>query len=133
MLDNALASRWIGIGAISGAIAVIMGAFGAHALSARLSQRALEIYQTAAQYQMYHALALIGFGLWCSRVNSEPSLAMALCGWAFTLGILIFSGSLYALALTDVKILGAITPIGGLSLIIAWSLFAYLALQGSRG
>lgn len=117
---------WIVVGAIAGFLGVAMGAFGAHALSGSLSERSIAIYETAAQYQMYHALALIGVGLWCAFNPTAVGLANA-SGWAFSLGILIFSGSLYALALTDIRILGAITPIGGLAFLAGWVLFALSA------
>lgn len=116
-------NAWIFLGSISGFVAVAMGAFGAHALKARLSEYSLGVWNTAAQYQMYHALALIGFGLWLDSVPQASSFS----GWAFVVGTVIFSGSLYALALTDVKILGAVTPVGGLAFMIGWIGFAYAA------
>lgn len=115
---------WLVSGALSGFIAVATGAFGAHALSERLSTKALSIWNTAAQYQMYHALALIALGVYA---HSVPHVSTSIPGWSFLLGTVIFSGSLYALALTDVKILGAITPIGGLGFLIAWLSFALVA------
>jgi uncharacterized membrane protein YgdD (TMEM256/DUF423 family) len=123
------ASRlWILIGAVSGALSVMTGAFGAHALRERLTVRALEIYQTACHYQMVHALALVALGIWSAQLaqsNSTSSLTFAgWAGWAFTIGTVIFSGSLYALALTDVRILGAITPFGGLGFIFGWIMIA---------
>jgi uncharacterized membrane protein YgdD (TMEM256/DUF423 family) len=119
-----LSKQWVMIGAISGFFAVALGAFGAHGLKDRLSEKALSIYQTAVQYQMVHALALIALGLWASQnINQETQLV----GWAFTIGIMVFSGSLYALAVTDLKFLGAITPIGGVSFLVGWIAFAFLA------
>jgi len=118
-------NRWILFGAISAFISVGMGAFGAHALATKLSAHALSIYQTAAQYQMYHALALIFVGLW-SIHRQDPTLPIA--GWAFTVGSFLFSGSLYALALSDVRILGAITPFGGICFLIGWASVAISAL-----
>jgi uncharacterized membrane protein YgdD (TMEM256/DUF423 family) len=116
--------QWIVIGALSGFFGVALGAFGAHALKNMLSEYALSIYQTAVQYQMIHALALIGLGIWSTQ---NPSVDTQLAGWAFTIGIPLFSGSLYALAVTDLKFLGAITPIGGLSFLVGWITFAFLA------
>ena len=111
-------------GAISGAIAVAAGAFGAHALKERLTDKALAVFETAARYQMYHALAIV----LCAALAS--SLAGArLAGWMFQAGIVLFSGSLYALALTDVKALGAITPLGGLAFIAGWIWLAISALR----
>jgi uncharacterized membrane protein YgdD (TMEM256/DUF423 family) len=117
---------WIVVGAVSGFLAVAIGAFGAHGLKAILSPEALTVYHTGAQYQMYHALALVGLGIWAAQ---NPSLNPSLPGWAFTAGILLFSGSLYALALTDIKLLGAITPFGGLSFMFGWLCLAWLAAR----
>lgn len=111
-------------GAIHGAIAVAAGAFGAHALKARLSERALAVFETAARYQMYHALAIV----LCAVVAGNLAGAR-LSGWLFTGGIVLFSGSLYALALSDVKVLGAITPLGGLLFLAGWVWLAISALR----
>jgi uncharacterized membrane protein YgdD (TMEM256/DUF423 family) len=119
-----LAKQWVMIGCISGFFAVALGAFGAHGLRDSLSERAMAIYQTAVHYHMIHALALIGLGLWAAQ-NSMMDTKLA--GWAFTVGIIIFSGSLYALAVTDLKFLGAITPIGGVCFLTGWIAFAFLA------
>jgi uncharacterized membrane protein YgdD (TMEM256/DUF423 family) len=88
----------------------------------------LQIWETAARYQMYHALALIGFGLWLGQRSGNAS---NFAGWAFIFGILVFSGSLYALALSGIKILGAITPIGGLALMVGWIAFAIAAFKSA--
>jgi uncharacterized membrane protein YgdD (TMEM256/DUF423 family) len=117
---------WIITGTMFGFLGVAAGAFGAHALSGRLGERSLSIWQTATQYQMYHALAMIGVGLW-SAYNPISKIALiAIPGGAFAAGIFLFSGSLYLLALTDVKILGAITPFGGLAFLVGWISFAIL-------
>ena len=93
-----------------------------------MSERALDIFETAARYQMYHALALLLVALLISQTESfQPSLVIA--GWAFIIGVTIFSGSLYALSLTDIKVLGAITPLGGLAFIIGWGALAYASLN----
>ncbi len=113
--------KWIFLGAIFGFIAVGAGAFGAHGLSQSLSEKSLAVWKTAAEYQMYHALALVALG--ASGMNA------GLAGVGFTLGILIFSGSLYALALTDIKILGAVTPIGGVFFLLGWAAWAWKAWQ----
>jgi uncharacterized membrane protein YgdD (TMEM256/DUF423 family) len=115
-----LRSPLVAFGALNGAIAVAAGAFGAHALRHRLEPRALEIFETAARYHMYHALAMILAGVIAAR---GP-------GWAFQVGIVVFCGSLYALAVTDVKILGAITPAGGVAFLIGW---VWLAITAWRG
>ncbi len=103
-----------------GAAGVIAGAFGAHGLEKRLSPEMLNVFEVAVRYHIYHALALLAIAagadrLWHSRWTSRAC-------WAMTLGIVVFSGSLYALALTDLRWLGAITPIGGLALILGWGL-----------
>lgn len=105
------------IAAAYGAISVAAGAFGAHGLKKTLEPHMLEVWQTAAQYQMYHALALLAVA-WL--ISKQPSGAATAAGWAFVVGVLVFSGTLYALALSGVKILGAITPIGGVAFIVGW-------------
>lgn len=107
------------LGAALGAVAVAAGAFGAHALRARLAPDMLAVFETGARYQMYHALALLAVALLIGRQAPAHPLARA-AGWLFTAGIVLFSGSLYALALTGVRTLGAITPVGGLAFIAGW-------------
>jgi len=116
-------SPLIALGALNGAISVAAGAFGAHGLRERLEPRALEIFETAARYQMFHALAIVLCGVIATRGATTA-------GWLFQAGILVFSGSLYALALTDVKVLGAITPIGGLAFLAGWAWLAWTAWRG---
>ncbi len=116
------------IAAFSGAISVGAGAFGAHALRARLEPRLLEVFQTGAQYQMYHALALVGVAWVASRWPGALSTAS---GWLFLAGTVLFSGSLYAMALTGVRALGAITPLGGVCFIAGWVTLA-LAVMRAR-
>src|SRR5476649_2942257 len=101
------------IGALFGLLGVAFGAFGAHWLRSRLSPEMLAVFETAVRYQMYHALALLITAAAIGRIGDARLLAVA--GWCFVVGIVLFSGSLYALALTSVSILGAITPIGGLA------------------
>jgi uncharacterized membrane protein YgdD (TMEM256/DUF423 family) len=105
--------------AVFGAIAVGIGAFGAHGLKPMLeSSGRLETFETAVKYHFYHSLTLLALGIWAS---AEPGLKKtALSFWGFTLGILIFSGSLYVLCLSGVTWLGAITPIGGVAFIAGW-------------
>lgn len=113
-------------GATSALIAVAAGAFGAHALRQKLSSDLLAIFETGARYQMYHALAL------CLLAALAPSLganAVARVGTAFLLGTVLFSGSLYALALSGVRALGAITPLGGLAFLVGWLLLLAAALK----
>ena len=116
----------IALGALNAALAVAAGAFAAHGLRERLAPRALEVFETGARYHMFHALAMIAAGL----VVAHGIRAAGIAGWIFQIGIVAFSGSLYALALTDVKILGAITPLGGLAFLIGWVWLAWTAWRG---
>ncbi|HEX7879746.1 MAG TPA: DUF423 domain-containing protein [Candidatus Eisenbacteria bacterium] len=108
--------RWLRLGALSGFTAVALGAFGAHALKSRLTPDMLAIFETGVRYQMYHALALLAVGI----LANKPGTAAGRSGLAFALGTLVFSGSLYLLALTGQRWLGAITPIGGLLYLAGW-------------
>ena len=112
------------IGALSGFFGVVLGAFGGHVLKTTLSEKAFGVFQIGIQYHLIHALALIGLGVWAGQ---NSMLESQWVGWAFTFGIMAFSGSLYALALTDIKFLGMITPFGGLSFLAGWLGFAFLA------
>lgn len=114
------------LGAISAFIAVAAGAFGAHGLKSRLSSEMLSIFEVGVRYQMYHSFALIAVAWAYSR---SPSSLVITSGWLFILGIILFSGSLYALSLTGVKILGAITPFGGLAFLAAWFCLFWVALK----
>jgi uncharacterized membrane protein YgdD (TMEM256/DUF423 family) len=116
------------IGAVSAAISVGAGAFGAHALKDRLEPRLLEVFETAARYQMYHALALLAVG---AVINRWPSSWATSAGWLFLAGTLFFSGSLYTMAFTGVRALGAITPIGGVCFIAGWLCLAMAAAKAS--
>ena len=121
MLEAAPMARfWAGWGAIHGFIAVAAGAFAAHGLKAKLTPDMLAVFETGARYQMYHALALFAVA-WALGQGMRVEAA----GWAFTAGIVLFSGSLYALALTGMKQLGFITPFGGLTFLAGWVLLAY--------
>ena len=105
------------IASLSGALAVAIGAMGAHALEAQLDARAMEVYQTAAEYHFYHTLALLAVAiLWAWR----PNKWLHTTGILFIVGILLFSGSLYALSVTGIGTLGMIAPVGGLSFIAGW-------------
>tara|TARA_X000001036_G_C20197258_1_gene610051 strand:+ start:70 stop:438 length:369 start_codon:yes stop_codon:yes gene_type:complete len=109
--------EWIIIGAIFAALSVLIGAFGAHGLKGKISTEDLVIFEVGVRYQMYHALALILLGL---IGYSIPGKILILPGILFCLGIFIFSGSLYLMVLTSIRWLGAITPIGGVFLILGW-------------
>lgn len=118
------------LAAISGLIAVAAGAFGAHALRARLSPDQLQTWETAARYQMYHVVPLFVIA-WLLAQGPCPWATRA--GWAFLLGTLLFSGSLYALALTGVTRLGMITPLGGVALLAGWAMLALAVGGGTPG
>ncbi len=117
------------IGAISAGIAVAAGAFGAHALRARLEPRMLEVFETGARYQMYHALALIAVAWVASRTAVGATGAVHASGWLFVAGTLLFSGSLYAMSFSGIRALGAITPVGGVCLIAGWVALAIAATR----
>lgn len=114
------------LGALSAAIGVGAGAFGAHALRARLEPRMLEVFETGARYQMYHAVALVLVGWAASR---WPGSLTTASGWLMVAGTVFFSGSLYAMALTDIRALGAITPLGGVCFIAGWLCLTVAAIR----
>lgn len=114
---------WV-LGCMFGMTAVAAGAFGAHALRARLPADLLAVFETGARYQMYHALALLAVA-WA--VERWPSGAAVAAGWAFVAGTVVFSGSLYVLALSGVRWLGAVTPLGGVAFLAGWALLAWAA------
>jgi uncharacterized membrane protein YgdD (TMEM256/DUF423 family) len=105
------------LGALSALLSVAAGAFGAHALRGRLSPEYLAVFETAARYQMYHALALLAVA-WAA--SNWPGPLPRVAGWCFVVGTLLFSGSLYGLALTGIRWLGAITPLGGGAFLAGW-------------
>lgn len=123
---NTTASRFLLLAATSGTLAVLIGAFGAHALESRLSPEMLDVFGTASDYHFYHTFALLVVGL---LARDKESKALTASGWAFLAGVVIFSGSLYALAVTGVKMLGAITPIGGVTFIVGWVLLGFAAIR----
>jgi len=116
------------LGSLAMFVAVALGAFGAHALKARLSAEMTGVWQTAVQYHAWHALALFGLGL--LMLHWPERLGLGLAGWLFVAGIVLFSGSLYALALTGVRGLGAVTPIGGVAFLAAWAVLAWAIGRG---
>lgn len=112
---------------VLGFVGVALGAFGAHALRGRLAPDLMAVFQTGSQYHLVHAVAL-GVVAWsCTR---WPGGATTAAGWLFVGGIVVFSGSLYALAITGVRILGAITPLGGAAFLAGWLALAYAAWRG---
>lgn len=115
------------LGGVFGFLAVAAGAFGAHALEARLAPDRMELFQLAARYQMYHALALVAVA-WAA--DRWPTTSTALAGWAFVLGTLIFCGTIYLLAFGAPRWFGAITPIGGVALLVGWAALVVSAVRG---
>jgi uncharacterized membrane protein YgdD (TMEM256/DUF423 family) len=114
------------ISALAGLIGVGFGAFGAHALRSRLSPDMLAVFETAVRYQMYHALALLAVALAVGRIGDAVLLKLA--GWFFVVGIVLFAGSLYAIALSGRTAIGAITPIGGLAFLLGWVCLVLMGL-----
>jgi uncharacterized membrane protein YgdD (TMEM256/DUF423 family) len=112
------------IGALAAFIGVALGAFGAHGLRSRLSPDMLAVFETGVRYQMYHALALL---LVAAIMPTMSGWLMSTAGWLFTAGIVLFSGSLYLLALTGTTTFGAITPVGGLAFLAGWACLAFAA------
>ena len=122
---------WIAVGAIFGLLSVVAGALAVHSLRGVLEAGALDTFGTAARFQMYHALALLATGLLADRIRSR---LITLAGGLFTAGTVIFSGSLYILALTGIGAFGAVAPVGGLSLIAGWTalIFGILGYKGRQ-
>ena len=116
---------WIQLGGLFGGLSVLMGAFGAHSLKNHLTQQKLDVFQTAAQYQFFHSLALVLVGILALQAGEQDRKKINRAGKFFTAGILLFSGSLYILAFDGPRFFGPITPLGGLSLIIGWFLLAF--------
>lgn len=117
---------FVGIGAVFALLGVAAGAFGAHALQTRIAPERLNTFEVAVRYQMYHALALIAVAWATTRWQSG---AVTTAGWLFVAGILIFSGAVYTLALGGPRWMGAIAPIGGMSLMAGWALLAWGVLR----
>jgi uncharacterized membrane protein YgdD (TMEM256/DUF423 family) len=117
-----MAKLFITLASLSGMLAVVFGAFGAHALKGKLDDQALKVFETAVQYHFYHTFALLVVGV--IALNQPQTVLLKSSGWLFVIGILVFSGSLYLLSLTGVRWLGAITPLGGLAFIAGWACLA---------
>jgi uncharacterized membrane protein YgdD (TMEM256/DUF423 family) len=115
------------LGAINAFLSVALGAFGAHALKAKLEPYYLDIWNTGCQYQMYHALGLLVVGLLAAKLPGNGLVTTS--GWLMLAGIILFSGSLFVLALTKISVLGAITPLGGVSFLAAWVLIIVAAIK----
>jgi uncharacterized membrane protein YgdD (TMEM256/DUF423 family) len=115
------------VGALAAFVGVALGAFGAHGLRTRVSSEMLAVFETGVRYHLYHAFAILIVALALARIDGWLIRA---AGWLFTAGIVLFSGSLYALALSGVTILGAVTPVGGLAFLLGWACLAVAALRG---
>ena len=117
-----MAKLFITLASLSGMLAVLFGAFGAHALKNSLDEYSLGVFETAVQYQLYHSLALLLVGVLALLQPQATMLKSS--GWLFVFGILVFSGSLYVLSLSGIRWLGAITPLGGVAFILGWACLA---------
>ncbi len=123
--------NWASVGALLMALAVGMGAFGAHGLRNRLDAYSMSVYEKAVFYHFVHALGILLVAVLARTMAITPA-GQARVAWLLLIGIIIFSGSLYALALSGVRMLGAITPVGGLAFIIGWLMLAYEAIRAQR-
>jgi|TARA_B100000809_G_scaffold265075_1_gene322761 uncharacterized membrane protein YgdD (TMEM256/DUF423 family) len=123
-----MVAGWFATGSVLCGLGVILGAFGAHGLRARLSPEMLVVFETGVRYHLIHALGLLAVAWAASR---WPGSYVSIAGYLFVAGIFIFSGSLYVLAITGIRWLGAITPIGGVCLIVGWGLLAVGVLRAS--
>ena len=126
-----MACRFVALGALNAFLSVALGAFGAHGLRALLSPRALEVYETGVQYHQMHALALLLIGLLADRLLRDARLVRA-AGGLLNAGIVLFSGSLYVLAISGAAAWGAVTPIGGVCFLAGWALLALAAWKEVR-
>ena len=124
---TASAKLFLAIGGLAALAAVALGAFGAHALKNRLPAEMLAVWHTGVEYHVYHALGLLAVGFVAARLPDSALLKWS--GWLMLAGILLFSGSLYALALSSERWLSAITPIGGVAFLVAWALFVAAILK----
>ncbi|TMU83980.1 DUF423 domain-containing protein [Bacillus sp. BHET2] len=115
------------IGAINAFLSVALGAFGAHALEGKITQKYIDIWNTGVLYQMFHAIGIIIVGVLMGNVT--PTSLLSWSGWLMLIGTILFSGSLYVLSLSGVKVLGAITPLGGVSFLAAWVLLIVFAAK----
>lgn len=122
---------FIVLGSMLAFLSVALGAFGAHVLKDRLSEQSLSIFQTGVQYQIYHSLGLILIGILAALpAFQDASVLLRWAGWLLAGGIVLFSGSLYALSFSGIGILGIVTPFGGVAFLIGWALLAAAAIRG---
>jgi uncharacterized membrane protein YgdD (TMEM256/DUF423 family) len=120
---------WLFAAALNGFLAVAAGAFAAHGLTPRLSSESLSWFETGAKYHAYHALALLAIACLVRQGVSRTNAALGIAGWSFLAGIALFSGSLYAMALTGLKALAFVTPLGGLAFLAGWAALAFAAVK----
>ena len=120
---------WLVVAALNGLLAVAAGAFGAHALQSRLDAQALQVFETGARYQLYHALAI---GLAASAMRGQAAVPAQIAATLFLAGIVLFSGSLYLLALTGARALGIVTPFGGICFLLGWAALAWAGFHLAR-
>jgi uncharacterized membrane protein YgdD (TMEM256/DUF423 family) len=125
--ENNMLKTFLLLGSLNAFLSVAIGAFGAHALKSRLSTDMLSVYNTGVQYHMIHAIGLILIALLSDRLGNSPLVTAS--GWSLLIGIILFSGSLYVLSISGIKILGAITPLGGVAFLLGWILLAIAALK----
>ncbi len=121
------ARLFLTLGGINAALVVMLGAFGAHGLKARLAPDMLAVYQTGVHYHLFHALGLLAVGLVATQILDSATLRWS--GWLMLAGIVLFSGSLYVLSISGLRWLGAVTPFGGLSFIVSWVLFVVAVVK----
>jgi uncharacterized membrane protein YgdD (TMEM256/DUF423 family) len=126
-----MGNKFIGIGGLNALLSVAVGAFGAHGLKGTMPADLMEIYQTGVQYHMVHALGLLLIGLLINQSKSSEGRAVSAAGWCLLAGIILFSGSLYALSLSGIRWLGAITPLGGVCFLAGWLLVVIHAWKKS--
>ena len=124
---GAMANRWLATGAVLAGLGVAAGAFGTHALAGRLAPDLLDVFETATRYHLLHAVALLVVGLAVER--GAGSRLWNVAGWLFSVGILVFAGSLYGLSLSGARWLGAVTPIGGACFLAGWAVAAVAAIR----
>lgn len=127
---NPAARTFLILGAANAALAVLLGAFGAHSLKTRLATDMLAVYQTGLQYHLFHALGLLTVGFAIKQVGDSAWLRRS--GWLMLAGIFIFSGSLYLLSITGLRGLGAVTPLGGIAFVAAWVSFAVAVMKNRK-
>ena len=129
MISRSRSTQFLFLGSIMAGTAVAFGAFGAHALKGMLDVSMLAVFETAVRYQMYHALGLCIVAL---AIERQPTQQFSAVCWCFSAGIMLFSGSLYVMALTGIQWLGTVTPLGGAAFIAGWSLLAWRTWQAMK-